>query len=75
MIKITRLDGRELTINSDLIESIEATPDTIISLTTSKKLLVREPVNVLVRRITRYKRSVWRYRDNGCQTPIVDEGT
>lgn len=39
MIEVTRLNGKGLTINSDLIEMIEETPDTVITLTTGKKII------------------------------------
>ena len=42
MIGVTRLDGKSITINSDLIETVEETPDTIITLTTGKKIIVKE---------------------------------
>ena len=42
MIDVTRLDGKSITINSDLIETVEETPDTIITLTTGKKIVVKE---------------------------------
>ena len=42
MIDITRIDGRELTINADLIESVDEVPDTMITLTTGKKIIVKE---------------------------------
>ena len=41
MIDVTRLDGKSITINSDLIETVEETPDTIITLTTGKKIIVK----------------------------------
>jgi len=56
MIEITRLDGTHLFINSDLIEFIEATPDTIITLTNQKKLVVRDTPDELMDRIRTYKR-------------------
>jgi flagellar protein FlbD len=56
MIEITRLDGTHLFINSDLIEFIEATPDTIITLTNQKKLVVRDTPDELMDRIRAYKR-------------------
>jgi flagellar protein FlbD len=56
VIYVTRLDGRQLVINAELIESIEATPDTIISTTTGTKLMVREPVSEIVARVIEYKR-------------------
>ena len=42
LIEVTRLNGKGLTINSDLIEMIEETPDTVITLTTGKKIIVKE---------------------------------
>lgn len=45
MIKVTRLNGSEIVINADLIESVEATPDTVISLTTGRKYVVHESVD------------------------------
>lgn len=56
MIEITRLDGTHLLINSDLIEFIEATPDTIITLTNQKKLVVRDTPDQLLDRIMAYRR-------------------
>ena len=42
MIEVTRLNGTTVLINSDLIETVEETPDTVISLTTGKKFIVKE---------------------------------
>ena len=42
MISVTRLDGSEFIINSDLIETIEATPDTVITFAHDKKVIVNE---------------------------------
>ncbi len=42
MIDITRINGSGLTINADLIETVEETPDTVITLTTGKKIIVKE---------------------------------
>jgi len=42
MIDVTRLNGSGVTINSDLIETVEETPDTVITLTTGKKIIVKE---------------------------------
>jgi flagellar protein FlbD len=56
MIKVTRINNSMLVLNSDLIESIESTPDTMISLTTGKKIMVRETVDDVINRITKFKR-------------------
>ena len=42
MITVTRFDGTTLIVNAELIEFIEARPDTVLSLTTGKKVIVRE---------------------------------
>ncbi len=56
MINVTRLDNSELVINSDLIEILEAIPETIIHLTTGKKIMVKETVNEIIERVTAFKR-------------------
>lgn len=55
MILLTRLDGRELVVNSDLIVTVEATPDTMVTLTTGDRLLVREPVSEVVDRAVAFR--------------------
>ena len=44
MVTLTKLNGDVIVINSDLIEFIERTPDCLISMTTGRKLMVREPL-------------------------------
>jgi len=56
MIQVTRLNGKQFVLNSDLIESMEATPDTIITLTGGNKYVVSETTEELIRRITHYHR-------------------
>lgn len=58
MIKVTRLDHSELVVNAELIETVEATPDTVITLTSGKKLVVSEDVEEIVRRVMEYRRDV-----------------
>ncbi len=58
MINVTRLDNSELVINSDLIEIVEAIPETIIHLTTGKKIMVCEKVDEIVLRVSAFKRSI-----------------
>ncbi|GIV16465.1 MAG: flagellar protein FlbD [Armatimonadota bacterium] len=60
MIKVTRLDHSELVVNAELIETIEATPDTVITLTSGKKLVVSEDVEEIVRRVLEYRRHAYR---------------
>ena len=56
MIDVTRLDGKSITINSDLIETVEETPDTIITLTTGKKIIVKESRQMIKNLVILYKR-------------------
>ncbi len=60
MIMVTRLDGTQVTLNADMVKFIEATPDTIITLSTEQKLLVQETVQDVVDRIIAYKRAIFR---------------
>ena len=57
MIKLTRLNQSEVVINAEMIEFVEAIPDTIISLISGKKIMVAESVDVVVDRVVEYKRS------------------
>jgi flagellar protein FlbD len=57
MIKVTRLNGSETVINAELIESVEATPDTVISLTTGHRYVVHESVDEIIARVVAYRRA------------------
>jgi flagellar protein FlbD len=57
MIHVTRLNRTEYVINADYIETVEATPDTVITLTTERKYVVREPVAEIIKRVVAYKRA------------------
>jgi len=60
MIQVTRLNDTKLVINADLIEFVEEIPDTIISLTTGKKIMVKENVHEIIERVAQFRRmSVW----------------
>ena len=58
MIKVTRLGGSEVVINAELIRFVEATPDTILSLTTGEKVVVQEGVDEIIRRCIEYGRAL-----------------
>lgn len=63
MIKVTRLKSSqdsELVLNCELIETVEKTPDTVITLTNGKKLIVEESVEEIVRRVMDYRRGIFR---------------
>lgn len=56
MIDVTKLNGKGLTLNADLIETVEETPDTVITLTTGKKIIVKESRQMVKNLVILYKR-------------------
>lgn len=58
MIKLSRINGVQFILNAELIEQIESTPDTVITLVGGKTLMVAEPVKKVMARVMRYKRRV-----------------
>lgn len=57
MIKVTRLNGQSLVVNADLIEFVEEIPDTIVSLTTGKKIMVKEDSDQIIDKVAEYRRT------------------
>ncbi|HHH82856.1 MAG TPA: endoflagellar protein [Chloroflexi bacterium] len=55
MIKVTRLNGKELYINAEMIRMVEGTPDSVITLTDNTKVIVREPPEEIVARVIAYR--------------------
>ncbi|HZH72892.1 MAG TPA: flagellar FlbD family protein [Mariniphaga sp.] len=55
MIALRRINGHEFVLNADLIESLESTPDTVITLTSGKKLIVQNGLEEIVRKTIKYK--------------------
>jgi flagellar protein FlbD len=58
MIHLTRINQTPMVLNSDLIEHIEVTPDTVISLTTGQKLVVLEQPEEVIRRVISFRREI-----------------
>ena len=56
MISITKLNDHEMIINCDLIELIEETPDTTITMTTGRKVIIKEPVSSVLEKIETFKK-------------------
>ena len=61
MIYVTRLNGERFVLNAEMIREIEARPDTIITLTSGEKVMVREAVDDVVNAVLEYKRGVLGY--------------
>jgi flagellar protein FlbD len=60
MIRVTRINHVPLVLNSDLIEHIETTPDTVISLVNGQKLVVLETTEEVVRKVIDFRREIYR---------------
>jgi flagellar protein FlbD len=58
MIPLTRLNHVPLVLNSDLIEHVEVTPDTVITLTTGQKLMVLESAEEVTSRVIAFRRAI-----------------
>ena len=63
MIIVTRLNGSEIVVNADLIETIEATPDTIVTLVDGTRYVIEETPGELIERIQGYRAAVLRFSD------------
>ena len=58
MIQLTRLNNSRLAINSDLIKFVEAAPDTVLTLVSGEKVVVREGVAEVIERVREFRRSI-----------------
>jgi flagellar protein FlbD len=59
MILLTKLNDRKFVLNAELIEIIEETPDTVITLTSGKKLVVKETIDVCVEKVIDYRKRIF----------------
>lgn len=67
MIEVTRLDDSKIVVNVEMIQSLQASPDTIITFTTREKMMVKEPVEEVSEKILAYQRSI--HRGEACVSP------
>lgn len=81
MIHLTRLNHIPLVLNSDLIEHIEITPDTVITLTNGQKIMVLESAAEIVDRVVAFRRELYRgalecplSKRDGETAPLTEQG-
>jgi len=78
MIHLTRLNNHPLVVNSDLIKFVEQAPDTVITLLSGEKIVVRESAQDVLERVVQFRRSVLQgimlWWDNRSALPPVLEG-
>jgi flagellar protein FlbD len=58
MIWLTRINRAPVVLNSDLIEHVEATPDTVIALTTGQKIMVMESAEEVIKKVIEFRRLI-----------------
>jgi len=58
MILLTKINNNPIAVNSDLIEYIEETPDTVITLTNSDRVVVQEGMTEIIEKVVQYRRSI-----------------
>ena len=58
MIRLTRLNNQSLIVNSDLIKFVEQSPDTLITLVSGEKIVVRESAEEVLVRLIEFRRLV-----------------
>lgn len=59
MIEVTRLNDKKVIINCELIEYIEANPDTVITLTTGNKFVIKESMEETIEKVIEFKRKTF----------------
>ncbi|MBM3773625.1 MAG: flagellar protein [Acidobacteria bacterium] len=69
MIHLTRLNHTPLVLNSDLIEQVEVTPDTVISMSNGEKIMVLESAEEVVAKVIEFRRLIY---GAGPQCPLQD---
>jgi flagellar protein FlbD len=58
VIRLTRLNSQQITVNSDLIKFVESNPDTVITLVSGDKILVHETADEILARVIAFRRAV-----------------
>ncbi len=59
MIEVTKLNGVKILINPDLLEQVEETPDTVLSFTTGRKLIVKESRQEIKNLVKLYRKDIF----------------
>jgi flagellar protein FlbD len=60
MINLTRLNHDAIVVNSDLIEHIDMTPDTVLSMNTGQRIMVLETASEVIERVVQFRRRIAR---------------
>ncbi|MCL5035333.1 MAG: flagellar FlbD family protein [Bacteroidetes bacterium] len=58
MVRLTQINGEEIVINAELIETIEQAHDTILTLTTTRKIRVKEGLDEIIEKVVEYRKRI-----------------
>lgn len=58
MIRVTRMNGVEFVMNAELIEFIDSTPDTVITLTNGRKFILKDSLDEVLDKVIAYRRAI-----------------
>jgi len=75
MIQVTRINHVPLVLNADLIEHIETTPDTVISLTNGQKFMVLESADEIIQRVIAFRRQIVAHRLAAVRPIAANDGS
>jgi flagellar protein FlbD len=70
MIHLTRLNDKGFVVNCELIKFIESTPDTLITLTTGEKLMVKETVDQVIDATVNYRKKLYQEKPGPSPAPF-----
>lgn len=70
MIQLTRLNNEAFALNTDLIERVDATPDTVLTLIDGTKYIVAEPLDEVIERVVAFRARVVAAAESGATAPL-----
>lgn len=59
MIEVTKMNGRKVLVNPDLIELVEETPDTVVLFTTGRKIIIKESRQEVKKLVKSYRKDIF----------------
>ena len=61
MINVTKLNGVQITVNEDYIETVEETPDTVLTMSTGRKIIIKESRQEVINLVKSYRKDIFAF--------------
>jgi len=58
MIKLTRINGAQIVVNAEFVETLASTPETLVTLNTGKTVRVKDSIDDVIQKVTAYKKEI-----------------